>query len=95
MQTVDEVYDVLRSDKQVFGLVAKDRYEELQRRGDLRLVRLADYTYRRRDFVPVSLIFPVMKAAWPAIPTVVVPPAVTVGYRVGLKLTSGRDKYVT
>jgi len=52
--TPDEVSAVLRSDGQVFGLMTKDQYDELVRRGDPPLVRLPEYSYRWWKFVLVS-----------------------------------------
>lgn len=53
LQTPDEVYAAFTADSQVFGLFAKPRYEELERQGNLPLIRLADHSYRQRDFVLV------------------------------------------
>lgn len=52
--TPDEVSAALRSDGQVFGLMTKDQYDELVRRGDPLLVRLPEYSYRWWKFVLVS-----------------------------------------
>jgi len=52
--TPDEVSAALRSDGQVFGLMTKDQYDELVRRGDPPLVRLPEYSYRWWKFVLVS-----------------------------------------
>ncbi|MDE2484902.1 MAG: glycosyltransferase family 39 protein [candidate division NC10 bacterium] len=52
--TPEEVHAAFATDRQVFGLFAKSQYEELQRHGGLPLVRLADYSHRRRDFVLVK-----------------------------------------
>jgi 4-amino-4-deoxy-L-arabinose transferase-like glycosyltransferase len=54
LDTADEIYAAFRPVRQVFGLVTRDRYEELERRGDVPLARLADYTHRRRDYVLVG-----------------------------------------
>ncbi|HXZ44968.1 MAG TPA: glycosyltransferase family 39 protein [archaeon] len=52
--SAEEVRAVFRSDRQVFGFMLKDRYNELKRRNDVRVVRVADYAYRRQRFVLAS-----------------------------------------
>jgi len=54
LQTPDEVYAAFATNRQVFGLFATHRYEELERQGNPLLMRLAAHSYRQRDFVLVT-----------------------------------------
>lgn len=54
LQTPDEIYAAFEVGQQIFGLLSKSSFEELERRGDLPLKRLADHSYRQRDFVLVT-----------------------------------------
>ncbi|HWQ69485.1 MAG TPA: hypothetical protein VN494_05970, partial [Patescibacteria group bacterium] len=54
LQTPDEIYAAFETGQQVFGLLSKSSFEELERRGDLPIMRLADHSYRQRDFVLVK-----------------------------------------
>ena len=54
LTTIDEVAATFRSDGQVFALLAKQSYDELVRRGNLPLTRVADYYYRGSTFALVS-----------------------------------------
>lgn len=53
LQTPDEVYAAFTVERQIFGLLSKSSFEELEQRGNLPLTRLADHSYRQRDFVLV------------------------------------------
>lgn len=53
-RTADELYAVLRSDTKVFSLMLNYRYEELRRRDDFPLVRIAEYSYRKRGIILVG-----------------------------------------
>ncbi len=54
LKTAEEIRDAFHSDRKVFGFMLKDLYEELEGRDDIPLVRVADFSYRRRIFVLVS-----------------------------------------
>ena len=54
LQTPDEIYAAFDAGQQVFGLLSKSSFEELERRGNLPLMRLADHSYRQRDFILVT-----------------------------------------
>lgn len=54
LQTADEIHAAFRAERPLFGLLAKERYEELELRGDLPLLRVADYSYRKMDMVLVA-----------------------------------------
>ncbi|MDE2179311.1 MAG: glycosyltransferase family 39 protein [candidate division NC10 bacterium] len=54
LQTPDEVYVAFEAKRRVFGLLSKSSFEELERRGNPPLTRLADHSYRQRDFVLVT-----------------------------------------
>ncbi len=54
LQTPDEIYAAFEVGQQIFGLLSKSSFEELERRGDLPIMRLADHSYRQRDFVLVK-----------------------------------------
>jgi 4-amino-4-deoxy-L-arabinose transferase-like glycosyltransferase len=54
LQTPDEVYAAFEVERRIFGLLSKSGFEELERRGELPLMRLADHSYRQRDLVLVT-----------------------------------------
>ena len=54
LQTPDEAYAALESMQQIFGLLSKSGFEELEQRGNLPLKLLAAHSYRQRDFVLVT-----------------------------------------
>ena len=54
LQTPDEVYAAFEAERRIFGLLSKSSFEELERRGKLPLMRLADHSYRQRDLVLVT-----------------------------------------
>lgn len=54
LQTPDEIYAAFETGQQVFGLLSKSSFEELERQGKLPVMRLADHSYRQRDFVLVK-----------------------------------------
>jgi 4-amino-4-deoxy-L-arabinose transferase-like glycosyltransferase len=54
LQTPDEVYAAFEAERRIFGLLSKSSFEELERRGELPLMRLADHSYRQRDLVLVT-----------------------------------------
>ncbi len=54
VSTAGELAAAFRSERRIFGLLAQERYEELARQGDVPLVRLADYAYRKWHYVLVS-----------------------------------------
>jgi 4-amino-4-deoxy-L-arabinose transferase-like glycosyltransferase len=54
LQTPDEIYAAFETGQQVFGLMSKSSFEELERQGNLPIMRLADHSYRQRDFVLVK-----------------------------------------
>lgn len=54
LQTPEEIYAAFGTGQPIFGLVSKTSLEELERRGNLPIMRLADHSYRQRDFVLVK-----------------------------------------
>nr|MBZ0169521.1 glycosyltransferase family 39 protein [Candidatus Methylomirabilis lanthanidiphila] len=54
LQTPDEIYAAFEAARPIFGLLSKSGFEELERRGHLPVMVLADHSYRQRDFVLVT-----------------------------------------
>ena len=54
LQTPDEIYAAFGAGQPIFGLLSKSSFKELERRGDLPVMVLADHSYRQRDFVLVK-----------------------------------------
>jgi 4-amino-4-deoxy-L-arabinose transferase-like glycosyltransferase len=54
LRTPDEIYAAFETGQPIFGLLSKSSFEEFERQGNLPITRLADHSYRQRDFVLVK-----------------------------------------